>query len=150
MKTDNANVALAGAKFVLKNKAGKFYKFDNGKVTWVDAVADADVKTTNDQGKFDTPFIDLGNGEYWFQETEAPDGYNKIADDDNSLKVTISDSDYADTNLKQDQSTTVINQTGATLPSTGGMGTTWLYIIGVILLAGAGILLVTRRRMKAE
>ena len=44
----------------------------------------------------------------------------------------------------------VLNQKGAQLPSTGGSGTTMIYIIGVILLAGAGILLVTRRRMKAE
>ena len=42
------------------------------------------------------------------------------------------------------------NNKGATLPGTGGSGTTMLYIIGVILLAGAGILLVTRRRMKVE
>ena len=46
--------------------------------------------------------------------------------------------------------TAVVNEKGTQLPSTGGSGTTMIYIIGVILLAGAGILLVTRRRMKAE
>ena len=45
---------------------------------------------------------------------------------------------------------TITNNKGATLPSTGDSRTTMLYIVGVILLAGAGILLVTRRRMKAE
>ena len=39
------------------------------------------------------------------------------------------------------------NQKGATLPSTGGMGTTIFYILGTILVIGAGIVLVTRRRM---
>ena len=46
--------------------------------------------------------------------------------------------------------TTIINNSGATLPSTGGMGTTIFYIIGVVLLAGAAIILVTKRRMNAE
>ena len=44
----------------------------------------------------------------------------------------------------------IVNQKGATLPSTGGMGTTIFYIIGVVLLAGAAIILVTKRRMNAE
>lgn len=39
------------------------------------------------------------------------------------------------------------NTKGVELPSTGGMGTTIFYIIGSILVVGAGILLVTRRRM---
>ena len=47
-------------------------------------------------------------------------------------------------------STDVINQSGATLPTTGGIGTTIFYIVGAILVLGAGILLVTRRRMNAQ
>ena len=39
------------------------------------------------------------------------------------------------------------NTRGVELPSTGGMGTTLFYVIGTILVLGAGILLVTRRRM---
>ena len=39
------------------------------------------------------------------------------------------------------------NVKGVELPSTGGMGTTIFYVIGAILVLGAGILLVTRRRM---
>ena len=45
---------------------------------------------------------------------------------------------------------TVINQKGSTLPSTGGIGTTIFYIIGAILVIGAGVVLVTRRRMNAN
>lgn len=42
------------------------------------------------------------------------------------------------------------NNSGATLPETGGIGTTIFYIIGAILVIGAGVVLVTRRRMSAN
>ena len=45
---------------------------------------------------------------------------------------------------------TIINNAGSVLPSTGGIGTTIFYIVGAILVLGAGILLVTRRRMNAN
>lgn len=45
---------------------------------------------------------------------------------------------------------TVENNQGAQLPSTGGMGTTIFYVIGGILVVGAVVLLVTRKRMNAE
>ena len=45
---------------------------------------------------------------------------------------------------------TFINTQGVELPSTGGMGTTILYVAGSILVLAAGILLVTKRRMNAE
>ena len=44
----------------------------------------------------------------------------------------------------------VENNQGAELPSTGGMGTTIFYIIGAILVIGAGVVLVTRRRMNVQ
>ena len=47
-------------------------------------------------------------------------------------------------------SISIVNNQGTTLPSTGGMGTTIFYLIGAVLVIGAGVLLVTRRRMKAE
>ena len=46
--------------------------------------------------------------------------------------------------------TNVINKKGVLLPSTGGMGTTIFYVLGGILVLGAGVLLVTRRKMSAE
>ncbi len=45
---------------------------------------------------------------------------------------------------------TVENNSGIQLPSTGGMGTTIFYVLGGILVLGAGVLLVTRRKMSAE
>ena len=47
-------------------------------------------------------------------------------------------------------STTVINNKGTELPSTGGIGTTLFYIGGGILVLAAVILLVTKRRMNAN
>lgn len=44
----------------------------------------------------------------------------------------------------------ITNTQGVELPSTGGIGTTIFYVIGVILVLAAGILLVTRRRMNAK
>ena len=42
------------------------------------------------------------------------------------------------------------NVQGQSLPSTGSIGTTIFYVVGAILILGAGILLVTRRRMSAN
>ena len=44
----------------------------------------------------------------------------------------------------------VQNMTGAELPSTGGIGTTIFYVLGGILVVGAGILLVVKKRMSSE
>ena len=42
------------------------------------------------------------------------------------------------------------NTKGVELPSTGGMGTTLFYMIGAVLVLGAGILLVTRRKVNSN
>lgn len=44
--------------------------------------------------------------------------------------------------------TNVINKSGTTLPSTGGMGTTVFYVVGGGLMAVAVVLLVTKKRME--
>ena len=44
----------------------------------------------------------------------------------------------------------VNNMSGSTLPETGGIGTTIFYILGAILVIGAGVVFVTRRRMHSE
>lgn len=69
----------------------------------------------------------------------------------NSKDVTKASSDKGDTVVGIDKSSGKIKNTkGVELPSTGGIGTTLFYIIGAILVVGAGILLVTRRRMSAK
>ena len=115
--------------------------------------------------------LDVGN--YVLIETTTPTGYNSVEPYAFEVTATLNDEGKTVTaingkangetvdlgNLKatvklesQEGSlnTQVVNNKGGVLPSTGGSGTTMIYIIGVILLAGAGILLVTRRRMKAE
>ena len=51
---------------------------------------------------------------------------------------------------KADLDVSIVNQSGSVLPETGGMGTTIFYILGTILVLGAGVLLITRRRMNSK
>ena len=44
----------------------------------------------------------------------------------------------------------VRNSKGSTLPSTGGMGTTIFYIVGAVLVAGAALVLITKKRLANE
>jgi fimbrial isopeptide formation D2 family protein/LPXTG-motif cell wall-anchored protein len=111
-------------------------------------------------------------------ETVAPDGYNKLETEVTLTPQILTKEVYkatetryydADGNLVSTQasSTTskeveknlseldakgveVINNAGTELPSTGGIGTTIFYIIGAILVIGAGVVLVTRRRMNVQ
>ena len=51
---------------------------------------------------------------------------------------------------KTELATDVVNNKGSELPSTGGMGTTIFYVVGSILVLGAAILLITKKRMSAR
>ena len=46
--------------------------------------------------------------------------------------------------------TTIENLKGSSLPSTGGIGTTMFYVGGGVLVAGAGVLLITKKRAKKD
>lgn len=97
----------------------------------------------------------LASGTYYLEETEAPDGYNKLTA---RTKVEITNANLTNTSSQNntytkgqnDTGVQVINETGNLLPSTGGMGTTIFYIVGGILVVGAGVLLVTRKRMDGQ
>lgn len=70
---------------------------------------------------------------------------NRLTDDAGEVKkVSLVDGSGNIFNLE------VVNNSGATLPSTGGIGTTIFYILGGILVVGAGIMLVVKKRMSSE
>jgi len=151
-KTDKENQPLAGAGFVIAKTVGEgpnaetlYYKKENEKVSWVENSTGAtELKTTDATGGNVLIFTGLADGTYTLVEKTVPDGYNK-ADD---YTFTIKQGDYGQTNLEQ--SITVVNQSGAELPSTGGMGTTIFYVLGAVLVVGAGVLLVTKKRMSNQ
>lgn len=143
LKQDGDEEPLAGAGFILKNSADKYYTFANNTVTWVDSEDDADIHTSVADGTVPA-FTGLADGTYTLIEKVVPSGYNKANDE----TITIEKGNYEASNLKQEA--TVTNQSGSVLPSTGGIGTTIFYIIGAILVIGAGVVLVTRRRMNAQ
>lgn len=151
----------------------QYYKWADNKVTWVATQAAGDTFTTDNTGKLTQQVRGLDKGTYYLEETKAPEGYNVLSA---PVEVTISVSEadnvvsYSATtdgvraamtngqvdlteaqNANQPVATaTINNQSGSELPSTGGIGTTIFYIVGAILVLGAGILLVTRRRMNAN
>ena len=149
---------LKDAKFVLLNSAKtKVAAIVSGKVTgWADIpAAGADgtvtwpentVLTTGENGKIEIDGLDADT--YYLREVEAPAGYNKLSEDS---EVVISGATTDNGTLTY---TTVVakvnNQSGTELPSTGGTGTTIFYVLGSILVLGAVVLLVTKKRMSTK
>lgn len=142
-KKDGNGDALAGAGFVIANADGKYYAIANNVVSWVDSIDDATEYTSDASGAVQA-FTGLANGTYTLIEKTVPSGYNKAADS----TFTVKEHDYTAANLEQ--TAEVTNNSGSELPSTGGIGTTIFYIIGAILVVGAGVVLVTRRRMNVQ
>ena len=148
-ETGNENKKLPGAKFVLYkeetiegNKTIKYYQWDatNKKVEWVNKQVDATEVTTGEHGE--ASFEGLADGTYQLVETKAPAGYNQLTGPQ-EVKVAGSTTDT----MKLTATANVSNQAGTLLPSTGGMGTTIFYVLGFVLVVGAGVLLVTKKRM---
>ncbi len=102
-------------------------------------------------------FKGLGAGTYTITETKTLPGYNTIDPIEFTLtfdatKTPMFESSNTDITVGGDNmlDTSIVNKKGSLLPSTGGIGTTIFYVVGGILVIGAGILLVTKRRMKAQ
>lgn len=139
---------------------------------WVERYGDQNVILTSAaDGIFKIAGLD--DGTYYLREIQPPNGYNLLeedvklvitADTENgqnwagepdqaltALNISVNDGVAQDGVLDTGiVNVTVRNNQGATLPETGGMGTTLFYIIGGLLVVGAGILLVVRIRMKAH
>lgn len=168
-KIDTDKNPLKGAGFTL-------YKFTAGegnedykdiKGTWKaigGEIKGADVTTFEFKGQ--------DAGYYKLVETTVPAGYNKADDLEFVVEATydtISDAPGLQTLVVKDKdgkvisgenltftaaldsgsvSTNIVNQSGTELPATGGIGTKIFYTIGAILMIGAAVLLITRKRSK--
>ena len=125
-------------------------------------------------------FNGLDDGTYVLTESKVPDKYNGIEpieftisaaenqDDgsealtsltaDGGARATFTSGKVYLLNDSNDPSgadngsvkTTIENLKGSTLPSTGGIGTTMFYVGGGVLVAGAGVLLITKKRAKKD
>ena len=116
---------------------------------------DANGEFANDAGKL--------KDKYLVQESEAPIGYDKLHYDINLTLTSDTDAtNQGDDNTQQDDNTLTItandspvgdiaieNFTGTELPSTGGAGTTVLYIVGGMLVILAGAYLFFSRKKTA-
>lgn len=121
------------------------------------------VLTSNENGLFTVTGLDAGT--YKLREILAPAGYNLLKND---IVVVIAATIGANADGKTTLTNlavtadgaagtgdvnsgivdiTVANNKGATLPETGGIGTTIFYTVGGILVLVAVVLLVTKKRM---
>lgn len=145
----NTEKGLAGAVFTLsKNQDGtnpikltktnensNIYKVNNnGTITDI---------TTPDNGRF--TIQGLGAGTYYLTEIQQPAGYNKLS---GPVTVVIDENGKVRVGESEANPVKVENKTGTVLPSTGGAGTTMIYLVGAVLVLGSGVVLATKRRVK--
>lgn len=159
------------------NTTKEYVVVDNNKVKkWTTVEGDASSLTSGSDGKFSVIGLDIGT--YYLVETKAPTGYNKMTDEItieieaahtvyesgtwltqdalelNGLTITMTfDGKTTDGEVNTTNGTVSVkieNNTGAALPSTGGIGTTIFYIVGGVLVVGAIILLITKKRMDGD
>ena len=140
-KDDQKN-PLAGATFQLKDASGNVVKLvkvsdTEYRVANGNEAGAVDEFTTVASGKIVIKGVDLDK--YTLVETAAPAGYNKLKD---PVEVTVPETNAL--------TVEVPNASGTELPSTGGMGTTIFYVLGSILVIGAAVLLVTKKRMSMK
>lgn len=146
---------LPGAGFTLLNgqTAVKLYDRGNGSYILADQTAEQGFVTemvSNADGVFNLCGLDVGT--YTLRETNVPDGYNSCEDTVVTITASHAENDStagADLNLGNTRlKYTIVNTSGVKLPSTGGPGTRTVRLTGMLLALGAGILLITRRRMR--
>lgn len=148
----NGSKALEGAEFTLAKALSDDASSETAStlsfvladgVYTVASTEDTETTTTLIAGSVDVK--GLGAGTYYLTETKAPAGYNKL-----TAPITIAIDEAGNVTMNGSPVTEdveVVNQAGSLLPSTGGVGTTMFYVIGGILVVGAGVVLVSKKRM---
>lgn len=158
-KVDKADTPLKGAGFTISDDSGtiKFTKKDEAKEEYtVDPNGTITEIITNESGTFKILGLD-DKTTYTLEETTVPSGYSKCE----NVTINLSSSYNASGNElstltasvdgakeASDLSLTIENLSGSKLVGTGGVGTKVFYVSGGILMAGAAILLITKKRMK--
>ena len=159
-KTGDGNEKLPGAEFTLKPEGGselQFIKEDDGVYrrplsTDSSSVARTTTLVTDSTGLIQIRGLDLGT--YILTETKAPEDYQLPADPTTEIVL----ADDADASGKPDgilnnepdgtYEGTVVNTKPGTLPRTGGIGTAVFTVCGILLMAGAVLLMVVVSRRK--
>ena len=132
--TDSADKALTGTQTVTyKTKVLTDYSVEVG-----------DAALTEGKTSKSTYYVNYESEQVEGEEYYLPTGIEventTVKEDDGGTEAQIAE---ADNTYK------LLNTTGTALPSTGGIGTTIFYVVGAILVIGAGVILITRRRMDA-
>jgi fimbrial isopeptide formation D2 family protein/LPXTG-motif cell wall-anchored protein len=151
IKTDSQNTLIDGAEFKIYDAATggtevPIVLMDDG-VTYRRARADeTGVAIVVKDGK--VRVVGFDNGTYYLEETEAPDGYNKLTArqkfiiSDGNLDATFNGEIYS-----SGSGVHVVNKTGSMLPETGGLGTLLFTVLGGGAVLSSGVVLVTKKRM---
>ena len=170
-KVNDKGVALPGAEFKFPFYVKSTPDTDGAYIYAGTTEAEGLTKqiTTLDSGVIVVKGVKSGT--YEIEEVTAPAGYNKLTDPvtvtavktgQTTTKTTVYLDENGNTTNTQTEKTievkvdianiaatavVVVNKAGTELPSTGGMGTTIFYVLGAVLVVGAGVLLVTKKRM---
>ena len=154
--TGTEKKALAGAKFKLfadpKCEDGTEVKVKTDGVNYiVDGTSTENNVMVSPASTGEFTIKGLKAGTYYLKEVEAPKGYNKLV---SAIRVVITNGGQVQVEkpegLTNVDKVEVLNKTGTVLPSTGGVGTTMIYLIGGALVLGSGVVLVTKRRVKGK
>lgn len=153
---------LEGVTFRIYKMIGdeKWYaRVADGKLNgWVKTANNNCVLTSGEDGKFSLAGLD--DGTYFIEEITPLPGYNSIdpveiqvnGNTNNGQSGNGATSELTSVTFTVGETTenaiTIVNKSGTTLPSTGGMGTTVFYVVGGGLMAVAVVLLVTKKRME--